>query len=557
VKHDIVSGKEAFTAQHRFHPGRVVNICFIVVLIFSTLLTWREAVVLEDAYAASQKNHLETVANSLDRQLEFSVEKLLFFRNGMDDALEAPLASTLLRNSVAHFKDLQEQTFWQLTFDARRTLPINGVSDAFVEQTTSLRRDEERLAKELSATFEMGYLLRINSPAAHAKRVVYVSRAGFYVSTDPADWAADVVSRYYQLVTSPWYTGQSERENRTRSVRWFTHDADERTVTVSVPVDYQHYWYGALALDFTLPGLNKLLQDAVDGNGEGEFQLYDKGFNLLATSESVADNVNHFDEREPAQIAAALEKDTEGDIRLGSRYVNWHHLDHFNGLVLRIHTLREGANGDFGSITIALALLWLLFTAMLVGSWFVIRRMVSNMYRLQHSLQWQAWHDPLTRINNRGALFERAKALAKRCEQQKQPYSIMQMDLDHFKRINDRFGHQAGDKVLTHTAGLITRTIRESDVAGRIGGEEFCVVLPDTGPEQAMAIAERIRERINRREILVKKSQTTRISVSIGVSSAQENGHYDFEQLQSIADARLYQAKQRGRNQVVGQDEKK
>ena len=111
--------------------------------------------------------------------------------------------------------------------------------------------------------------------------------------------------------------------------------------------------------------------------------------------------------------------------------------------------------------------------------------------------------------------------------------------------------------MLTHTAGLITRTIRETDVAGRIGGEEFCVVLPDTGPEQAMAIAERIRERINRREILVKKSQTTRISVSIGVSSAQENGNYDFEQLQSIADARLYQAKQRGCNQVVGQDEKK
>lgn len=155
------------------------------------------------------------------------------------------------------------------------------------------------------------------------------------------------------------------------------------------------------------------------------------------------------------------------------------------------------------------------------------------------------------------ALFERAKALAKRCEQQKQPFSVLQMDLDHFKSVNDRFGHQAGDKVLTHAAGLITRTIRDSDVAGRVGGEEFCVVLPDTGPEQAMSIAQRIRERINRREILVKKSQTTRVSVSIGVSSAQESGSYDFEQLQSIADARLYQAKQRGRNQVVDQDEKK
>ena len=72
-----------------------------------------------------------------------------------------------------------------------------------------------------------------------------------------------------------------------------------------------------------------------------------------------------------------------------------------------------------------------------------------------------------------------------------------------------------------------------------------------------MQIAERIRARINGREILVKKSQTARISVSIGVSSARENGNYDFEQLQSIADAHLYQAKQRGRNQVVGQEEKK
>lgn len=519
--------------------------------------------VLEDAYAATQHTHLENVVNSLDRQLLFSVEKLLFFRNGMQDALETPLASTVLHDTVSHIDELRTKNFWQLTFDERRTLTLHGVSDAFVQQTNSLVRDDERLEKEMSAAFEMGYLLRINAPSAHARRVVYVSRAGFYVSTDPNSDEREITSRYYHLVTSPWFTRQSERDNRARSVRWFTHavpsDVEkEQIVTVSVPVDYQHYWYGVLAIDFTLQGLKRLLQEAVDGNGEGEFQLYDDSFSLLATSESVDTNTNRFDARERAQIAGAMEKDTEGELRLGSRYVNWQHLDNFDGVLLRIHTLREGANGDFGSITIALTLLWLLFTAMLVGSWIVIRRMVSNMYRLQHSLQWQAWHDPLTRINNRGALFERAKALAKRCEQQQQPFSVIQMDLDHFKRVNDRYGHQAGDKVLTHAARLITSTIRESDVAGRVGGEEFCVVLPEAGPEEAMRIAERIRQRINAREILVKKSQTTRISVSIGISSAlQESDNYDFEQLQSIADARLYQAKQRGRNQVVGQDEKK
>ncbi len=553
---DDIVRKEVFSARHRFHPGRVVNICFIAVLIVSTLLTWREAVVLEDAYAATQHTHLENVVNSLDRQLQFSVEKLLFFRNGMQDALETPLAAPVLHDTVSRFNDLRNKPFWQLAFDERRTLPLNGISDAFVQQTTSLIRDDERLEKEMSAAFEMGYLLRINAPAAHAKRIVYVSRAGFYVSTDPIDTVRDIPTRYYQLVTSPWFTQQSERDNRSRSVRWLTL-INEKIVNVSVPVDYQRDWYGVLAIDFTFQGLKKLLQDAVGDNGEGEFQLYDNSFTLLATSESVASHVNHFDERERAQIASTLENDTVGEIRLGSRYVNWQHLDHFDGVLLRIHTLREGARGDFGSITIALTLLWLLFTAMLIGSWFVIRRMVSNMYRLQHSLQWQAWHDPLTRINNRGALFERAKALAKRCEQQHQPYSVMQLDLDHFKSVNDRYGHQAGDKVLTHAARLITSTIREADVAGRVGGEEFCVVLPGAGPEEAMRIAERIRARINDREILVKKSQTARISVSIGVSSARESDNYDFEQLQSIADARLYQAKQRGRNQVVGQDEKK
>lgn len=558
---DDIVRKEVFSARHHFHPGRVVNICFITVLIFSTLLTWREAVVLEDAYAATQHSHLENVVNSLDRQLQFSVEKLLFFRNGMQDALETPLASTVLRDTVSRISDLRGKTFWDLTFDARRTLTLYGVSDAFVAQTNSLVRDDDLLEREMSAAFEMGYLLRINAPAAHARRVVYVSRAGFYVSTEPHEGERDITSRYYHLVTSPWFTRQSERDNRARSVRWFTHAVlsdfqREQIVTVSVPVDYQHYWYGVLAIDFTLQGIKDLLQEAVDGNGEGEFQLYDNAFNLLATSESVSGKSNRFDARERAQIAGAMEKDTEGELRLGSRYVNWQHLDHFDGVLLRIHTFREGAHGDFGSITIALTLLWLLFTGMLVVSWLVIRRMVSNMYRLQHSLQWQAWHDPLTRINNRGALFERAKALAKRCEQQQQPYSVMQLDLDHFKNINDRYGHQAGDKVLTHAARLITSTIREADVAGRVGGEEFCVVLPGTGPEEAMQIAERIRARINDREMLVKKSQTVRISVSIGVSSALECDNYDFEQLQSMADARLYQAKQRGRNQVVGQDEK-
>ncbi|MGK3224404.1 cellulose biosynthesis regulator diguanylate cyclase DgcQ [Enterobacter soli] len=547
----------------RSNPRLIVNLCFLVVLVFSTLLTWREVVVLEGAYVSSQRNHLETVATALDRQLQFSVDKLLFFRHSMRDALQVPLAFGVLHDAVQRFEGLRNIPSWQLAVDKDRTLPINGVSDAFVEKTTLLNRDDDLLNNELSAALEVGYLLRLGSSSTRKEeRVVYVSRAGFYLSTDTVSRAEDIVPRYYQLVTQPWFVQQSERANRARAVRWFisppsSWTGGEQAITASVPIYYDHYWYGVVAMDFSLATMKRLLTDATSDHTEGEYQLYDTRLNLIATSEPTANHINRFDERELAQIAYDIESDTEGGVRLGSRFVSWERLDHFDGVVLRVHTLHDGVRGDFGSISIVLALLWALFTAMLLISWLVIRRMVSNMYALQHTLQWQAWHDPLTRLNNRGALFERAKILAKSCAQQSLPFSVIQIDLDHFKSINDRFGHQAGDRVLSHSAGLIASALRTNDVAGRVGGEEFCVVLPGIALDEAAEIAERIRTRINSKEILVKKSTTVRVSASLGVSCAQEKGNYDFEQLQSIADARLYRAKQRGRNQVVWDDQDK
>ena len=545
----------------RSNPGRIVNLCFLIVLVFSTLLTWREVVVLEEAYISSQRNHLDTVASSLDRQLQNSVDRMLLFRQGMHDAIETPLAFDVLQDAVSRFNSVRMLPTWQLAVDKKRTLPINGVSDAFVDKTTLLNRDAERISHEISAALEVGYLLRLASSRAQTEaRVIYVSRAGFFLSTDTPDRAGDITARYYNLVTQSWFTQQSERNNRARAVRWFistpsSWTGDERTITASVPIYFDHYWYGVVAMDFTLDTMQRLLTDATEDRTEGEYQLYDTRLNMIATSAHAGSPVNQFDERETAQIAQAIEHDTGGGIRLGSRFITWERLDHFDGVVLRIHTLHEGVQDDFGSISIVLALLWALFTAMLLISWLVIRRMVSNMYTLQHSLQWQAWHDPLTRLNNRGALFDRAKLLAETCRQQSLPFSVIQIDLDYFKNINDRFGHQAGDKVLSNTAGVIASALRKNDVAGRVGGEEFCVVLPGLGLEEARGVAERIRCRINSKEILVKKSTTLRISASLGVSSADETGNYDFEQLQSVADARLYQAKQSGRNRVVWRDQ--
>ena len=244
-----------------------------------------------------------------------------------------------------------------------------------------------------------------------------------------------------------------------------------------------------------------------------------------------------------------------GNLHLGSQFVSWQKLKHFDGVLIRIHSLSAGLDGDFGTISIVIALLWLLFTTMVLISWVVIRRMVRNMSEMQSSLQWQAWHDPLTRLSNRGGLFNQAKKLTAYSQQTGEPIAVIQIDLDHFKQVNDRHGHQAGDRVLTHVARLINNTLRANDVAGRIGGEEFCVIIPNATLAQAAEIAERIRTRIAAKEILLPKGRTLRITASLGVSSGVVDDRVNFELLQSIADNRLYHAKRSGRNQVCASGE--
>ena len=548
--------------SRRKNPGRVVNFCFIIVLFFSTLLTWREIVVLEDAYISSQRNNLENVAHEMDAQLQFNVDRLLFFRNGVQSAISTPLAFEVLDNARGEFEQKRHAPEWNIALDKRRTLPVYGVSDDFVNKTSILTRDNSLLENEITATLELGYLLRLSHNTQRlAERMLYVSRGGFFLSSDPDPNPKTIISTYYGLATSPWFAMQSQRNNPARGIRWNTIQASEsiateaQLVTASVPIDVNQYWFGVLAMDFSVSEMKAFLMSAVEGEKEGEYQLYDSRMNLIATSAGANDYPMRLTVREEAQLANDFGLDNRGGLRLVTSYISWEKLRNFDGVLLRIHHLHEGIRGDFGTITIALALVWMLFTAMLLIAWWVIRRMVANMAGLQESLQWRAWYDALTRLYNRGALFERAFDAVEECKLKQQPISVIQIDLDHFKRINDQHGHQAGDRVLSHAASLISSKIRDTDIAGRVGGEEFCVVLPGASRETALEIAERIRSRINVREILVGKGTTMRISASLGVSSSDENGQYDFELLQSVADSRLYQAKQGGRNRVCATDE--
>ncbi len=115
-------------------------------------------------------------------------------------------------------------------------------------------------------------------------------------------------------------------------------------------------------------------------------------------------------------------------------------------------------------------------------------------------------------------------AVASDCQRSGRPLAVIQLDLHHFKGINDRYGHQAGDRVLSMVASTLAGTVRDGDLLGRVGGEEFCVVLPNTTLQEAAAVAERLRLRIHGREVFLHNNVTLRVSASLGVSGSEERG---------------------------------
>ena len=169
--------------------------------------------------------------------------------------------------------------------------------------------------------------------------------------------------------------------------------------------------------------------------------------------------------------------------------------------------------------------------------------------RLYKDIETLAITDGLTGAYTRRYFIERFDEEIKRASLRKSDLSLLMIDADHFKMINDRHGHLAGDQTLKEISNIIRENVREIDIVGRFGGEEFCVVLPDTGSEGARLAAERIRKSAEKRLIKAYDS-ALRVTLSIGLAIYPSNGKL-LEELMDKADWALYRAKSQGRNCVV------
>lgn len=193
--------------------------------------------------------------------------------------------------------------------------------------------------------------------------------------------------------------------------------------------------------------------------------------------------------------------------------------------------------------------LGLIFSLLVQATLFNFACLGLQIVRYVRQLRVLTQRDPLTGLLNRRAFDEETQREWKRRRRLATPLAVAAFDLDHFKQVNDVHGHATGDRVLVHTAQVLRSGARELDIVARLGGEEFVVVMPATTPAQALAVADRLRQRLESEPVRAESGDTLHVTSSIGLAHAQPDDT-DVYAVLKRADEALYEAKHAGRNRV-------
>lgn len=176
----------------------------------------------------------------------------------------------------------------------------------------------------------------------------------------------------------------------------------------------------------------------------------------------------------------------------------------------------------------------------------MVQERTKEIEELYHTAERLSRTDPLTGLHNRRSFFIEGHRIHGLSVRNHRPYSLLMIDIDHFKQVNDTYGHHTGDRVLAAAASAIQGQLRSSDLPARIGGEEFCVLLQEADCDQAYPVAERIRQAVSMNPAL-HEGESVRITVSIGIACRSDEG-FSLEKVLSQADELMYAAKRSGRN---------
>ena len=219
-----------------------------------------------------------------------------------------------------------------------------------------------------------------------------------------------------------------------------------------------------------------------------------------------------------------------------------------SGLLLDTERLYAGFASVLG-VVLSLVLWHRFATAELLG--IKVQAQRQQLERQNEQLQSMAMQDALTGLLNRRAFETQAEKALSRARRESTGLAALMLDLDHFKSINDKYGHPAGDAVIKFTADVLATSVRDTDLVARVGGEEFMVMLPGSSAQAALEVAKNVRQRVMQTPQALNATDQIYISASVGVACFLPGKMCSFENLYAQADQALYEAKRLGRNRVV------
>lgn len=249
---------------------------------------------------------------------------------------------------------------------------------------------------------------------------------------------------------------------------------------------------------------------------------------------------------------AKMREQLDGIILGGSTEIFLHHGQVIENDLAMIYSTLEGlVHSEAAQQRIVMERLGRTISVLAFMTLILIAGLLISLFRLKrqhHKVMQLSQFDELTKLGNRRYLLSCAEHFCKHTQRTGCPLGLILIDIDHFKYVNDTYGHPAGDQILKVFAEVLKNEAREVDILARIGGEEFCVLVPDTEEDGVMKLAERLRQKVS--ELTHQQlSITTSITVSIGVAVSRQK-EVTFQHLYARADKALYQAKSHGRNRV-------
>ncbi|WP_064555021.1 diguanylate cyclase [Buttiauxella noackiae] len=524
---------------------RVIHLVFIFVFALTTFLFWQQGQLFSHGYRTSQLSHLESVIARIESKAQYKVDNLRYLKRIFIEAMDDPLFPGVATVPSEITGDVGDSPLWI------RELPL---PDTLTEDSKFHGANALQVRQQLYALRKIQGLFPLATGANELTAdLYYISRDGEFIVSLSQEMNSLLESSYNPHEEQGSFVLASPLLNPQREPFWTRQNiakTDDTLVNAAIPVDFRGEWIGLLGIAFENDAVQKFLAESLPEDTQSAYQLFDE--QLIPLTNAVG-SVNKFQltAQHLQTIREMLEVSSRGTMRDGSVFITFGRVVGTRSVLISTQTLSQGLHEDFGRFSILLIAMWGIFVLFLWGSHRVICRLVRNMGSLQREMQRHALHDDLTGALNRRGFFAKTSQISPNYVD----YTLVQLDLDHFKKVNDVYGHLVGDNVLIHATQHIQRAIRSQDILGRIGGEEFCIYLPNSDLKAGIMVATRVKWELESSALVLDDGRKLPVTASLGVASHSEYPEYTLDQIQSLADMRMYTAKERGRNQVCWQDD--